>query len=202
MNAKLVRWFGYFGIIAPIFGFAMVFAAISTAPWFSWTGNALSDLGVEGLTAVIFNDGLGMTACLLALFSVGVYEMTKMDIYGKASFVLLFAASVFLILIGIFPETAGRIHLYFSVAFFVTLPLAVWAFAAHAWRRGMRNMAYLSIASGVVATLIWAPSWDGVAIPEAVSALSMGIWAEVLGYWMIRRDPEEVEAVYQPRVIV
>ena len=46
------------------------------------------------------------------------------------------------------------------------------------------------------------PSWDGVAIPEAVSALSMGIWAEVLGYWMIRRDPEEVEAVYQPSVIV
>ncbi|MBC8497954.1 hypothetical protein H8D40_03130, partial [Candidatus Bathyarchaeota archaeon] len=73
MNAKLVKWFGYFGIIAPIFGFAMVFWAISTAPWFSWTGNALSDLGVEGLTAIIFNDGLGMTACLLALFSVGVY---------------------------------------------------------------------------------------------------------------------------------
>lgn len=201
MNARLVRWFGYFGIIAPIFGFAMIFWAISTAPWFSWTGNALSDLGVEGLTAVIFNDGLGMTACLLAMFSAGVYEMTKMDVYGKASFALLFAASVFLILIGVFPETAGRIHFYFSVAFFVTLPLAVWAFAAHAWRRGMRNMAYLSIGSGVIAALVWLPSWDGVAIPEAVSALSMGIWAEVLGYWMIRREPEEVEAVYRPNVI-
>ena len=202
MNARLVRWFGFFGIIAPIFGFAMIFWAISTAPWFSWTENALSDLGVEGLTAVIFNDGLGMTACLLALFSAGVYEMTKTDIYGKASFALLSTASVFLILIGVFPETAGRIHLYFSVAFFVTLPLAVWAFAIHAWRRGMRGMAYLSIASGVVATLIWMPSWDGVAIPEAVSALSLGIWAEVLGFWMIRRDPEEFEAVYEPNVIV
>jgi len=202
MNANLVRWFGYFGIIAPIFGFAMVFAAISTAPWFNWTENALSDLGVEGLTAIIFNDGLGMTACLLALFSLGVYEMTKMDIYGKASFVLLFAAAVFLLFIGVFPETAGRIHTYFSVAFFVTLPISGWAFAAHAWRRGMRNMAYLSIASGVIATLVWLPSWDGVAIPEAVSALSMGIWSEVLGYWMIRRDPEEVEAVYRPNVIV
>ncbi len=202
MNAKLVKWFGYFGIIAPIFGFAMVFAAISTAPWFSWTENALSDLGVEGLTAIIFNDGLGMTACLLALFSVGVYEMTKMDIYGKASFALLFAAAVFLLFIGVFPETAGRIHFYFSVAFFVTIPISVWAFAAHAWRRGMRNMAYLSIASGVIAALAWLPSWDGVAIPEAVSALSVGIWCEVLGYWMIRRDPEEVEAVYRPNVIV
>jgi len=202
MNAKLVKWFGYFGIIAPIFGFAMILFAISTAPWFSWTENALSDLGVEGLTAIIFNDGLGMTACLLALFSVGVYEMTKMDIYGKASFVLLFAASVFLMLIGVFPETAGRIHFYFSVAFFVTLPISVWIFAAHTWRRGMRGMAYLSIASGVIAALIWLPGWDGVAIPEAVSALSVGIWSGVVGFWMIRRDPEEVEAVYQPRVIV
>ena len=198
----MVRWFGYFGIITPIFGFVVIFLAISTAPWFSWTGNALSDLGVEGLTAVIFNDGLGMTACLLALFSVGVYEMTKADFWGKASFALLFTASVFLILIGVFPETAGRIHYYVSVGFFVTLPLAVWAFAAHAWRRAMRGYAYLSIACGVVAAVIWLPSWDGVAIPEAVSALSMGIWSMALGYWMIRRDPEEIEAVYRPPVVV
>jgi len=42
VNVRLVRLFGYFGILAPIVGFSMIFLAIATAPWFSWTGNALS----------------------------------------------------------------------------------------------------------------------------------------------------------------
>ena len=198
MNTRLVKFFGYFGIITPVFGFAMIFWAVSTAPWFSWTGNALSDLGVEGFTAVIFNDGLGMTACLLAAFSLAVYEMAKSDNVGKASFVLLFAAAVFLFFIGYFPETEGRIHYYFSVAFFVSIPLSVFTFAIHAWMRGLRNLAYLSVASGLVAAAIWVPSWEGVAIPEAVSALAVGVWSAVLGVWMVRQDPREVDAAFKP----
>jgi hypothetical membrane protein len=186
MNVRLVQIFGYFGIFTPILGFAMVLIAIGTAPWFSWTGNALSDLGVEGLTAVLFNSGLAMTAAMMMAFSLGLYELTRGNRVGTLSFLLMLAASGWLLGIGRFPETAGRIHFYFSVAFFATLPLALAAFTVYALRKGPRWLAHLTAACGLAAAVVWAPDWNAVAIPEALSALAVGIWSTVTGLWMIR----------------
>lgn len=184
MNVKLVRVSGWFGIISPILGFAMIFLAIGTAPWFSWTENALSDLGVRGLTAVIFNSGLILTAASMMAFSLGIYELTRGSLIGRGGFAALFAASVFLAGIGFFPETMEPHHLYFSVAFFVALPVSLFLMGGFMLGRGMRAFGMLTIASAIVAALVWTPNWDGVAIPEAASALSAGIWSAVLGLHM------------------
>lgn len=186
MNARLVRLFGVFGIIAPVVGFSMVFLAIGTAPWFSWTGNALSDLGVGGLTAIVFNGGLAMTSSVLMAFSIGLYELTRGSRLGTAGFVLFLAASCWLLGIAVFSETAGRIHLYFSVAFFVTLPLAMASFAVYALRKRIMWLGLLSVLCGFAAASVWAPDWDAVAIPEALSALAAGVWSAVTGAWMTR----------------
>jgi hypothetical membrane protein len=191
VNARLVRLFGYFGILAPIVGFLIIYLSIRTAPWFSWTGNALSDLGVEGFTAVLFNDGLTMTAAVMIAFSMGLYELTKEDRVGRIGFRFYFAACLFLLGIGFFPETAGDIHTYFSVAFFVVLPLSLLFFALYMFRNGMRNLGVLSAVLGAVAALVWAPSWGAKAIPEALSALAAGVWSVVLGAWMTRMEMDE-----------
>lgn len=191
MNAQLVRLFGYFGVLAPVVGFVMIFLAIGTAPWFSWTGNALSDLGVEGLTAVLFNSGLAMTAAVMMAFSLGLYELTRGSRVGTLSFLLMLAASGWLLGIGRFPETAGRIHYYFSVAFFVTLPLALAAFTVHTRRAGPRWLANLTAACGLAAAVVWAPDWSAVAIPEALSALAVGVWSSATGLWMTRAVSQE-----------
>ncbi len=183
---KLVRLFGWFGIVTPVLGFLMIFLAISTAPWFSWQGNALSDLGVEGLTAAIFNGGLIMTGSVMAVFSLSVYEFGKEDWLGRAGFRLLLLACIFLLGIGVFPETAGGIHLQFSVAFFVALPVAIIVNSVYMIRQGHRNLGVLGIAAGVVAISIWVLPWEGVAIPEAVSAASAGVWSTVVGIWMVK----------------
>ncbi len=186
MNTKLVRLFGWFGIVTPVLGFGMIFLAISTAPWFSWQGNALSDLGVDGITAVIFNGGLIMTGSVMAIFSLSVYEFGKEDMLGKAGFILLLLACIFLLGIGVFPETAGDIHLQFSVAFFVTLPVSIIVNSVYMIRQGNRELGALGIAAGAVAIAIWTLPWDGVAIPEAVSAASAGVWSTVIGFWLAR----------------
>ncbi|MBL7080780.1 DUF998 domain-containing protein [Candidatus Bathyarchaeota archaeon] len=186
MNVKLVRLFGWFGVFTPVLGFSMIFLAISTAPWFSWQGNALSDLGVEGLTAAIFNGGLVMTGSVMAVFSLSVYEFGKEDRLGKAGFALLLLACVLLMGIGVYPETAGRIHLQISVAFFVTLPVAIIVNSVYLIRRGNRELGALGIAAGAVAIAIWTLPWDGVAIPEAVSAASAGVWSTATGFWLAR----------------
>lgn len=186
MNVKLVRLFGWFGIITPILGFSMIFIAISTAPWFSWEANALSDLGVEGLTAALFNGGLMMTASVMAVFSLGIRELGMEDRLGKTGFLLLLWACIFLVAIGFWPETAGSIHWEVSVAFFATLPLAMIVNAISMMRKGHRELGALGIVAGAVAILIWALKWDGVAIPEAIAAGSAGIWSIVMGAWMTR----------------
>ena len=186
MNTQRVKLFGYFGILAPILGFIMIFIAISTAPWFSWTGNALSDLGVEGLTAVLFNSGLAMTSAVMITFSLGLYELTKGSRVGTLSFILMLAASTWLLGIGRFPETTGRIHYYFSVAFFVTLPLALAAFTLHVLKTGPKWLIKLTAVCGITAVVVWTPHWSAVAIPEALSALAVGTWSAATGAWMIR----------------
>jgi hypothetical membrane protein len=186
VNIKLIRLFGWFGIITPIVGFGMIFIAISTAPWFSWEMNALSDLGVEGLTAALFNGGLMMTAAVMAVFSLGIYELGKEDRLGKISFILLIWVCLFLVGIGLWPETAGSIHLEVSIAFFVTLPVAMIVNSISLIRRGHRELGSLGIAAGAVAIVIWTLNWEGVAIPEAVAAASAGIWSVVTGAWMTK----------------
>jgi len=184
VNIERVRRLGLFGIVTPVVGFTLILLAIRTAPWFSWTGNALSDLGVRGLTATIFNGGLMATALSMMAFSAGVWEFTDGSTLGRAGSGALFLAAVFLMGIGVFPETVEPHHLVFSVAFFVALPVSMFVLSAHMIRSGMRDLGYLSVAAGIVAALIWALEWDGVAIPEAVSALMAAVMSVVLGYRM------------------
>lgn len=191
MNTKIVKLFGWFGIVTPIIGFSMIFLAISTAPWFNWYNNALSDLGVEGITAAIFNGGLIMTASVLALFSLSVYEFGKENRFGKIGFVLLLFSAVFLLGIGIYPETAGSIHMQYSVSFFVTLPLAIIVNSYYTIRQGNKQLGILGLIAGAIAILIWIFPWEGVAIPETVSAGSAGIWSILMGLWLTRYDENE-----------
>lgn len=186
MNIVKVRRLGVFGILTPLVGFSVIFSAISTAPWFSWTGNALSDLGVSGLTAAIFNYGLRATALCLGVFSAGVWELTEGKSLGRTGAGALFLAAVFLFGIGVFPETVKPNHYVFSVAFFVALPVSMFFLSAHMIRSGMRDLGYATVAAGVVAALIWTLEWDGVAIPEAVSALMAAVMSVILGYRMMR----------------
>jgi hypothetical membrane protein len=185
VESKLARLIPYFGFITPIFGFSVILLAVSSAPWFSWTENALSDLGVFGLSAVIFNNGLIITAAMMMVFCVGIWKLVGGDMMGRSGAVLFLLAATFLVGIGAFPETAGRIHYYVSVGFFVSMPLSLFAMAVYMLRRGMKRLGLLTLALGGFAAFVWTPNWDGVAIPEALSALAVGAWTTVMGSRML-----------------
>jgi len=179
---------GFFGVATPFLGFTVVFLAIRASPWFSWTGNALSDLGVSGFGSVIFNSGLPMTGVLMMMFSLGLFELTKGRVVGQLGSVLFLVGAFLLCGIGVFPETAGMIHLYVSVAFFVSLPLSLFALGISMARHDMKKFAILSLAAGSAAAGVWLLRWSSVAIPEALSALAVGVWSSALGLWMLRRE--------------
>jgi hypothetical membrane protein len=193
MNVRILRLCGFFGMLTPVVGFIMVFLAISQAPWFSWTLNALSDLGVEGFEAVLFNSGLPLTGAVMMMFSAGLFELTKGSMVGMAGSAVHLASAVLLILIGVINETIEPWHYVVSFAFFTSLAVTLAIIGVYHWRAGMRRFAVLAWSAAAVGVAVWMLPWRGVALPEAISALCAGVWQVSLGYWMYTLKEEREE---------
>ncbi len=193
MNLKVLKLTGFFGMITPLFGFLIIATSIWLAPWFSWTTNALSDLGAEGMESVVFNSGLPMTAALMMMFSAGLFEMTRGDLVGQVGSVLHLAASFLLIGIGVANINVEPWHYYVSVGFFVALPLAVVAVGLFCFRKGMRFYALLAWGTAALAAGVWLLPWPSIALPEALSVSYVSVWQILLAYWMYTRKEDKLE---------
>jgi hypothetical membrane protein len=181
------------GIATPVLAFTCILIAVYSYPAFSWTNNALSDLGIiPGVTGLLFNFGLYSSGLLTFSFAVfGLLNYLGKHWVGKAGAVAFAATGVALMCIGVFPENMVPYHYSFSVAFFVLLPISLLIITgAFAFERQTR-MALFTLLTAVVAALPWVLLFavhyvSGVAIPEFVSGLAGGVWAVVLGYKMIK----------------
>jgi hypothetical membrane protein len=189
MPTKLVyRQIGaYAGIAAPILGFICILSAVVSYPQFSWTNNALSDLGVvSGITSPLFNFGLIASGFLAFLFAVlGLYNYFGGTLVGKVGVESFEAATLALIGIGIFNENFQGTHYILSVAFFVLLPLSLFILTCAFWICHRRGMAAFTVLIGVAAALPWLLQFafnyvPNVAVPEFLSGLDVSIWVIVL----------------------
>jgi len=177
---RMLRIAGLCGVATPVVAFLCIFLAISLSPWFSWSANALSDLGV-GEAAPVFNSGLMAGGILTMVFAAGLSMAFRGRALGRVGAVLLFFDAIALFGIGLFSEAAGVIHLYFSVAFFVLFPISLFLLGASAIVAGSKKFGIFTIAAGILAALPWAFSWEGVAIPETISALVASTWSVTQG---------------------
>lgn len=193
MNLKVLRLAGFFGIVAPLFGLLIIAMSIWLAPWFSWTGNALSDLGgVEGFEAIVFNSGLAMTAALMMMFSTGLFEMTKGDLIGQIGSGFHLLTSLLLLAIGLVNITIEPWHLYVSVGFFIAFPLSAVIIGFFCFRKKMRFYTLLAWGTAMLAAIIWFLPWGAMAIPEALSVIYLGVWQLILAYWMYTRKEDKI----------
>jgi len=182
---RIVRIGGLCGIAAPIITIALIMLAIYLSPWFSWTDNALSDLGVRE-AAAIFNSSLIIGGLLALVFALGLREILKehwLENVGTALFIL---DAILLCCIGVFPESAGRIHLYVSVAFFLLLPASLVLIGAAAAMGPCKRLGMVTIASGFVTGLIWMFPWASPAVPEMLTSLTASFWSVLFGFKMLR----------------
>jgi hypothetical membrane protein len=164
------------GILASIVVLSSVLVAISQSPWFSWTANALSDLGVRG-AASIFNSGLIVGGILMMVFAAGLLIVggRALERMGAA---LLFIGAIALSCIGVFTESAGDIHTYVAVAFFGISAISFFLIGAGLMVAGSKKFGLLTVLAGVLVGLPWAfvSTWSGLAIPETLSAVVIFIW--------------------------
>jgi hypothetical membrane protein len=188
-RSRIMTVSGLCGLASPLLTLSLIFTAISMSPWFSWVENALSDLGVSGLPAIIFNSSLVIGGGLTMAFTAGLKELTPnrgLARIGVRTFIL---SSVAMCGIGLFPETTGRIHFFFSMAFFVLLQLSMLTLGtAMIIDSSKGKWGWFTLILGVCAIAPWVFDWRGVAIPELTSSLAGSTWALAMGMRMLRRS--------------
>jgi len=178
---------GTAGIITPIIAFTCVLLSIDSYPLFSWTDNALSDLGaVEGITSTLFSCGLMASGVLALVFTTGLFELLHEKIVGRIGASLFALASLALLAMGIFPESAKPMHYYASVAFFAFSPMAMLVIATAFFNVQKVKMGLFTLITAIIAVAPWTMQFSiryvpNVAIPETISALSALTWSIVLG---------------------
>jgi hypothetical membrane protein len=194
MNSKRAVWLkvsGISGILAPLVAFTFISLAIVYSPQFSWTENALSDLGVqEGVTAILFNYGLIIVGILALVFASGLFASQRMMLGRIGAFILILAALA-LMAIGVFPENVKPTHYYVSVGFFVLLPISILVLSATFLLMAKVKLGLFTFLVAAVAAAVWIIHWtipfgSGVAIPEALSAVSASTCSIVLGFKMLK----------------
>ncbi len=185
---------GILGIIGPLVALAAIAVAVTLSlSWFTWEGNALSDLGNynNGLpAAIVFNVGLVLTGILLLIFS---YSFTHAitDLPTKIGLIPFFIALCFLIGIGVLSENAGDIHFTVSLGFFGSFPFAMWFVGIGLLRfRKLWWFSLISIIMPFFSIYMWTswyggvfPMWTGNAIPEITTAFTGIGWLWII--WLL-----------------
>jgi hypothetical membrane protein len=187
-----IKLSGYSAVATPLVAFAFILSAIALAPRFSWTNNALSDLGVMTWpTDIIFNTGLIISGILSILFATGLYFSFNKGVVGRSGATIFLFCAVALTTIGVFSENMKPMHIYASVAFFGLFPIAMFVLTASYFRLGKPRRAFFTLAVALFAALVWVLEFlfkyvPGVAIPETLSALAASLWAVVIGFSLTR----------------
>ena len=167
----------------PIVIFFSIWLAISDATWFRWTHNALSDLGVEGISALFFNNGIIFGGVLAFIFSIGLTKFLK----NKVGAYLLAISSLALMGAGLFPKTIFALHYVSSIIFFVFLTIALFIIGFSLRNEGMEKpLGIIAIILAVFAcsSLFFQNFLNGIAIPEAIVCFPAFIWFMMVGLKM------------------
>jgi len=195
MSSKTEAWLkisGVSGILTPIVAFTCIFLAIAFYPQFSWTENALSDLGFgKGVSTIVFNSGLVTGGILALLFASGLLVFLRDNVLGRIGAFIFVLATLALTAIGIFPENVKPMHYYVSVAFFVISPISMLVISTAFLFGAKVKMGVFTFLVAITAAVVWIIQWtigfgSNVAIPETLSALSASMWAIVLGFKMLK----------------
>ena len=184
---------GILGVIGPLVALVGIIIAILMSPWFSWDGNALSDLGKYETAvpaATVFNIGLVVTGIIMLYFLYWFVNRFE-DKITKFGHIPMMIALVFLILIGVLSEDFGYAHFVVSVGFFASFPFTMW-FVGFGFLRfaHLRWFTVISVILPFFCLFMWSgwygglfPYWTGNAIPEITTALSAIGWMWIM--WLL-----------------
>ena len=191
----LRRIAGVCGITSPLVGLATLLVAVSSSPWFSWTGNYVSVLGVEGSATTLFNCGLILTGGLSLIFAIGLGRSLLSSRLGRLGMGSLILGSMALSAMGIFPRTVDLPHNLASIAFLMFITLALLLVGVAAITASQVIWGSLSLTAGVliIAFMLVPWPWSGGAIQQLLFCLPWALWTVVFGVaLLVRASPVDI----------
>ncbi len=181
------------GLFAPIFALVCIAIAIVTYKNFSWTNNALSDLGVaSGLTSVVFNFGLYTSGLLFLNFTVfGLFTYFRKSVVGRVGSGFFAATALALMAIGFFNESFRPTHYIVSVLFFVLAPISLFILTGAFFINKQQKLGIFTVLVALAAATPWILQLTlhyvpNVAIPESLSGIVLSIWTIVVSKMLLK----------------
>ena len=191
----LRRISGTCGIISQLTALAVLLIVISSSPWFSWTENNISVLGVEGSATTLFNSGFILTGVLSLIFAIGLGKTLLSSRLGRLGMSSLILGSMAISATGIFPRSIDLPHDVASAASLVFIALALLLIGIAAVTASQMKWGLLSLTAVVLMIVVklvpW--PWSGGAIPQLLFCLPWSLWTVVFGaVLLVRSSPVDV----------
>ncbi|WP_048152536.1 DUF998 domain-containing protein [Palaeococcus ferrophilus] len=163
------RFYVYASLSIPLLFVVGLLFVISQNPWFSLTDNALSDMGsLHNPKGYLFNGFIMLLATVMFVVSVGMAR--------EGYSYLMPIASLFLFLVGVFPEEKAP-HAPAAILFYTTALADIALVGGKKGKRGWSALAVVTFALMLVLPLLV----RGLAIPELVGAATITGWFLYLG---------------------
>jgi hypothetical membrane protein len=177
---NLTKLGGYVALALPFIFLIGLLIVVHQNPWFSFTDNALSDMGsLRNPSRWWFNGFLILYALIAMIPSIAAFK-------SGLSY-LMPAAVIFLFLVGVFPEERA-LHTPSAVLFYLLSLVDIAVIGIKLWLSGVR-FAYLWSVLAVatfLAVLCLTRVFRGLAIPELVGAATIMAWFVYVGLLLIR----------------
>lgn len=181
-----------FGLIGPLLTLILIFTDIAVSPWYSWSTNALSDLGVHTYS-YLFNGAviIGGLSELIFFIYLGIKVKEFHGIY-----IVLVIGSISLAMVGVFNEKSpDDLHLIFALLYFILFPVSAMIVGARTLRK-RRGFSIYSVLSGLIALAVilygilfifkTIPHSVGLGVPETIEAIILAAWSGVVSISLIK----------------
>jgi hypothetical membrane protein len=162
------------GAIAIILVIGMWILAIQNFQGFSFTENALSELGTNPESAEYFNYSLIIASVLLIVFWTGLNESLQNNKLEKIASKLFLSAAASTAFIGIFTTKQYWLHFFFSAAFTICSISAITIIGYARTKESKKPGNALIFGTGAIGTIIL----SAIVFQKinALNELLVGIW--------------------------
>lgn len=194
---KINKAFFIAGIVGPLVTLSLTTLDTVISPWFTWTNNALSDLGVHPYS-YLFNYSLIFEGIMNLLLAIGLYQAYKIRKYTVATLII---SGFGLAMVGVFVETYHLYHLTFALIYFILFPASIIMFSRQIGSNhrpqamfgyAISVISLITIVAGILIGFGEISSVSlGLAIPEMIEAVLLGIWSIYISAWTLTRSRTE-----------
>ncbi len=180
---------GTCGITSQLVAFISLLIVVSSSPWFSWTEDYVSFLGIQGSARMLFNWGIILAGLFSLIFAVGLRKRILLSRLGQLGVVSLIFGSIAFSAMGMFPISVDLPHDLASIAFFVFIILALLLVGVAAITASRVGWGLLSLIAGALILVFWLVpwTWSGGAIPQLLFCLPWSLWTVVFGVVLLMR---------------